>query len=204
VSKAYDPNLELDCLTVTHNTQAELESETASAITNPAILPDLEVKTELIEGRKCRVCAKIQVPHSLEQVWQVLTDYENYPEFIPHLTQNRRLDSPTSSIRLEEVSIKSFMGMKFVYRAIFDVEQKFPQEIHYQLIAGEFKALYGYYRLDPWLLADNSAGTLLCHNFIIWPKRFPPVGIVERVLRRDTPVILLAIRQRVEALSVML
>lgn len=164
------------------------------------MLQDVEIKTEQIEGQKCRVCASIDIPYSLEQVWQVLTDYETYAEFIPNLIHNRLLDCPTGRIVIEQVRLKKFMGMKFYARTVMNIEEKFPNKIHYQLIEGDFKDLSGYYQLEPWFLTDGQSGIKLYHNFLVWPKRMQPVKLVEDVLRNDEPMNLLAIRQRVEKL----
>ena len=164
------------------------------------MLQDVKIKTEQVEGQQCRVCARIDIPYSLEQVWQVLTDYETYDEFIPNLIHNRLLNRSTDKIILEQVRLKSFMGMKFYARTVIGIEEKLPNKIHYQLIEGDFKDLSGCYQLEPWVLTNSQTGIKLYHNFLVWPKRMQPVKLVEDVLRNDEPMNLLAIHQRVEKL----
>jgi ribosome-associated toxin RatA of RatAB toxin-antitoxin module len=200
MSKASDLNQKPDLLTAASDFKVELESGTLKSATDPAILQAVEIKIEQLEGRQRRVFAKIQVPYPLEQVWQILTDYEAFAEFMPSLTQSRRLEHPTGGIRMEQVRTKSFMGMKFSARSVLDVEEKFPNEIHYRLIEGDLKALSGCWRLDPWELSDEKAGVDLLYNFLIWPKRIFPVALVEHILSHDVPMSMLAIRQRVEEL----
>ncbi|MGL5831678.1 MAG: SRPBCC family protein [Waterburya sp.] len=160
-----------------------------------------DFKIEQLEGRQRRVLAKVQIAHPLEKVWQTLTDYEAFTEFMPHLTQSKLLTPQKGGIRLEQVRTKNFMGMKFSFRSVFDIEEKFPHEIHYQLIEGDMKALSGYWRLEPWSFPNKKAGVDLIYDFLILPKPILPTALVENILSHDIPETLLAIRQRIEKLS---
>ncbi len=161
---------------------------------------DVDIKIDKLEGRKRRIFAKIKIPYSLEQVWQVITDYEAFPEFIPNMIGNRRLDSPTGGIRLEQVRTKSLIGMKISARSVVDIEEKFLHEIHYQLIEGDFKEFSGYWRLETDKLSEAQAGVELIYDFSVLPKSIIPTPIFEYFLSNDVPASLLAVRQRVEKL----
>lgn len=200
MSKAYDLNQKLDFPIAAGDFKTELESETLNSAADPAILQAVKIYIEQLQGRQRRVFAQIQIPYPLEQVWQVLTDYEALAEFMPSMTQSRRLDHPTGGIRVEQFRTKSFMGMKISDRSVFDVEENFPDEIHYQLIEGDLKAFSGHWRLAPWEQSDEKAGVDLLYNFSVLPKRIFPLALVEHVLSHDVPASLLAIRQRVEDL----
>lgn len=198
MSKIYDHNQKSDFLSTADDFQVELESEPLNSATDLDNLKAVEIKVEKLEGRNRHVFAKIQIPYPLEQVWQVLTDYEALAQFTPNLTQSRRLDHPTGGIYLEQFRSKSFMGMSFSARSVFEVEEKFPQEIRYQLIEGDMKAFSGYWCLEPWSLSDPKAGIDLIYDFCVTPKRIFPTALVENILRQDIPASMLAIRQRVD------
>ncbi|MFB2772705.1 SRPBCC family protein [Pelatocladus sp. BLCC-F211] len=199
MSKTYDLNQKSDFPAV-DDFKTEMESKTLNSATDPAILEAVKIKIEKLEGRQRRIFAKIQIPYQLEQVWQVLTDYEAFAKFMPNITQSQRLEHPTGGTCIEQVRSKSFMGMKFSAHSVFDVEEKFPYEIHYQLIEGDFKALSGYWQLEPWKSSDQKAGVDLIYNFLVVPKPIFPLALVEHILSHDVPLSLLAIRQRVEEL----
>lgn len=160
---------------------------------------NLNLKIEKLEGRKRRVCAKMPIFYPLEQVWQVLTDYETWPEFMPNLVQCKRLDSPTGGVRLEKLHTKNFMGIiNFSDRSVFDVEEKFPHKVHYELFEGGMKAYSGDWRLEPLSLPESEVGIDLTCDFVVCPNRLFPMIVVEQILSRDVPAGLLAVRQRVE------
>lgn len=169
-----------------------------STAANSDLLQAVELKIEKQEGRQRRVFAKIQIPYPLEQVWQILTDYEAWAEFMPGITQSRRLEHPTGGIYLEQIRLKTFMGMKVSSRSIFEVEEKFPNEIHYQLVEGDLKAFSGIWRLEAWKSSDQQVGVDLIYNISVLPKPIFPAALVEHVMSQDVPASLLAIRQRVE------
>jgi ribosome-associated toxin RatA of RatAB toxin-antitoxin module len=160
----------------------------------------VEIKIEKREGRQRHVFAKIQIPYSLEQVWQVLTNYEAFFEFMPNITQSKQSKSPTGGIRIEQVRTKSLMGLNISGRSVFDVEEKFPDEIHYQLIEGDLKEFSAYWRLEAWQPSEKKVGVDLIYEISVLPKPIIPMTLVESVLTHDIPNSLLAVRQRVENL----
>jgi ribosome-associated toxin RatA of RatAB toxin-antitoxin module len=200
MSKAYHFKEELSFPTAVGNFKSKQESENLNLATDSAITQAVKINIEKLEGRQRRVFAKIQIPYPAKQVWQVLTDYEAFAEFMPNLIQNRRLEHLAGSIRVEQVRLKSLMGMKFSTRLVLDVEEKFPDEIHFQQIEGDFKSFSGYWRLEPWERSNQKDGVDLLYNFLIWPKQIFPMALVEHVLSHDVPASMLAIRRRVEKL----
>jgi ribosome-associated toxin RatA of RatAB toxin-antitoxin module len=191
VSKQYDPNLEVDFAVDSDDIEALDDLlEPASAV---------EVQVEEVAQRQRQIAAKIQIPHPVERVWQVLTDYEGLADFIPNLAKSRRLSHPTGGIRLEQVGTQRLLRFNFSARVVLDLEEKFPREINFNMVEGDLKAYSGKWVLEPLPLAD-LVGTNLCYTVLVWPKLTMPVGLIERRLSRDLQLNLAAIRQQVERL----
>ena len=161
---------------------------------------DVDIKIDKLEGRKRRIFAKIAIPYPLEQVWQVITDYEAFADFMPNMTESRRLELPTGGIRLEQVRTKSLIGMKISARSVVDIEEKFPHEVHYQLIEGDLKEFSGYWRLKAGNSSESESKVELIYDFSVLPKPIIPAPLFEHFLSNDVPASLLAVRQRVEKL----
>lgn len=188
----HDPNnLEL-VLTETDNTGAETSLATAS------LLDTVEVQTQAVAERQRQISAKMQIPHSVEQVWQVLTDYESLVEFIPNLAKSRLLEHPTKGIRLEQVGNQRLLRLNFSARVVLDIQEKFPHEINFKMVEGDFKEFSGSWHLEPYSL--SSHGTNLRYTLLVWPKRTMPVAIIERRLANDLRLNLVAVRQRTDEL----
>lgn len=161
---------------------------------------NMNIKIDKLEGQRRHILANIEIPYSAEQVWQVITDYESFAEFIPNMTESRRLEHPSGGIRLEQIRTKSLVGIKVSARSVVDIEERFPHEIHYQLIEGDLKEFSGYWRLETKSSSQFKAGVELIYDFSVLPKPIIPAPVFSHFLSHDIPAILLAVRQRVENL----
>lgn len=166
----------------------------------PSLLDTVEVQIEQVAQRTRQISAKVLIPHPIEPIWRVLTNYEQLADFIPNLAISRRLEHPTGGIRLEQVGSQRLLRFNFSARVVLDLEEKFPHEISFNMVEGDLKAFSGAWRLEPEEQA-NRVATNLCYTVCVLPKRTMPVAIIERRLSNDLRVNLLAIRQRVDELS---
>jgi ribosome-associated toxin RatA of RatAB toxin-antitoxin module len=183
---------------VSDSAQINLETELENSETNLELadIEDVTLKTENLEGRQRRLTACIDIPDSIEQVWQVLSDYEALAEFIPNLAKSNLIEHPNEGIRLEQVGNQRFLRLNFSARVVLDIEETFPHTIKFQMVEGDFKSFAGSWNLEP-INTTESPQTHLCYILEVTPKRTMPVGLIENRIRKNLPINLLAIRQRV-------
>jgi ribosome-associated toxin RatA of RatAB toxin-antitoxin module len=172
--------------------QTELDAEDLDADS----VEGVEITTERGEGRERQLSARVSIPHSMEQVWQILTDYDQLAEFIPSLSLSRQIEHPQGGIRIEQVGTQALMKLKFCARVVLDMVEHFPHQIDFQMVEGDFKTFRGSWILQP---KDNGS-TELCYTVSVLPPRAMPVGLIERKLRSSLLVNLTAIRQRADDL----
>ncbi|MBE9076860.1 cyclase [Romeria aff. gracilis LEGE 07310] len=161
---------------------------------DPAILDRVDITTEKLPARQRRILAAITIPQPLEQVWQVLTDYDRLADFIPNLTTSRRLPHPEGGIRLEQIGAQCFLNIKFCARVVIDMSESFPKELSFSLVSGDFKAFDGAWRLSPAEVGGLSA-TRLSYDLVVQPPRAMPAKLIERHLCHNLTENLVAIRQ---------
>ncbi|UKO99019.1 SRPBCC family protein [Nostoc sp. UHCC 0870] len=169
-------------------------------VADTANLPPVDVQIAKVAERQRQITAKVQIPHPVERVWKVLTDYEALTEFIPNLAKSSLLKHPNGGIRLEQIGSQRLLNFNFCARVVLDLEESFPKEINFQMVEGDFKGFSGYWCLEPYVL-NELIGTNLCYSIQIWPKLTMPVTIIERRLSNDLKSNLLAIYQRVNYLA---
>ncbi|WP_414526979.1 SRPBCC family protein [Nodularia chucula] len=162
-------------------------------------LPDVVIEVEKIAERQRKISAKIQIPHPVESIWKLLTDYEALPEFIPNLAKSSLLQHPEGGIRLEQIGSQRLLKFNFSARVVLDLEEYFPQEINFCMVEGDFKGFSGKWCFEPYFHGDKQ-GTTVCYTIQVWPKLTMPISIIERRLSNDLRVNLLAIHQRLEQL----
>jgi ribosome-associated toxin RatA of RatAB toxin-antitoxin module len=161
-----------------------------------AQLDEVQIQTEEVAKRQRRITSQIEIAQPRESVWQVLTDYEALPEFIPSLEKSQRLEHPEGDkVRLEQVGKQRLMKMNFSARVVLDLAEAHPERIDFEMVEGDFKAFSGYWRLEP-----AAEATQLIYSIFVWPPRTMPVSLIERRLSKDLSLNLVAIRQRVETL----
>lgn len=202
---------ELDRRLETHNQSVldanpvDLGTESPnSGVEDPNLQQAVDVDSEAIEGRQRRISAQIHVSYPREQIWQVLTDYEALASFIPNLSKSERVEHPAGGTRIEQVGVQRLLRFNFSARVILDMEECFPEEIRFQMVEGDFREFSGFWRLEDTssngALGATAAHTSLYYVVRVCPKRVMPVTLIERRLKRDLTVNLLAIQQRVNEL----
>ncbi|MDF5708644.1 MAG: SRPBCC family protein [Nostoc sp. S4] len=176
------------------NLEADLPADTV------ALLAKVEVQIQKLAQRHRQISAKVKIPRPVEQIWQVLTDYEALADFIPNLAKSRLIEHPGGGIRLEQIGSQRLLNFNFCARVVLDLEEYFPKEINFRMVEGDFKDFSGSWCLEPYFVGD-LIGTNLCYTIQVWPKLTMPVSIIENRLSKDLRLNLLAIYQRVEALA---
>lgn len=182
------------------NSAAEQDSSDSSLSQDGSmLLPDVNVTTERLEGRQRQISATIQIPYSVEHVWQILTDYESLADFIPNLTASRQVEHPQGGIRIEQIGAQCWLNLKFCARVVLDMVEQFPGRIDFQMVEGDFNAFSGSWQLQP-ITISGQPSTNLSYTLVVLPKRTMPIGIIERHLRHNLVNNLAAIRQRADLL----
>ncbi len=171
-----------------------LDSEQALASERPAALADdVSISTEKRSARERRISASIVIPQPIEQVWQVITDYEHLADFIPSLTSSKRINNAEGRIRIEQIGAQCFLKVKFCARVVLDMTESFPNKLSFCMKEGDFKQFEGAWYLQP---SGDPASTLLSYDLLVKPPLAMPLAIIERHLCHNLTHNLIAVRQR--------
>lgn len=160
---------------------------------------NIDVSTEALEGRKRRIAAQAQIPHTPESIWQILTHYDALAEFIPNLSESKRIEHPGGGIRILQVGTENLLKLKFCARVVLDMVESFPHRLDFKMVEGDFREFSGYWELQP-VTVDEQTGTRLEYVLDVVPHRLMPIGLIERKLCENLKVNLASIYHRAEAL----
>jgi ribosome-associated toxin RatA of RatAB toxin-antitoxin module len=149
-------------------------------------------------GEKSDLRSSIYIPARPESVWTVLTDYDHLREFIPGLLESRLLEDHGTVKLIEQVGHGSWLFVGKKARVVLEVEETRWAKLDFHVVDGDFNVFDGAWELYP---RAGGRATLLAYRITARPKFFAPGFVVKRVLRRDVPLRLAAIRDRVVNLN---
>lgn len=138
--------------------------------------------------------ATVTIPHPVEQVWNVITDYEHLADFVPNLTTSKILAYSDGRIRLEQIGTECFLKFKFCARVVLDMTERFPYEVGFSMQEGDFRQFQGAWKLQA---SEDNQSTQLCYDLCVKPPRAMPATLIEHHIRQGLTANMLAIRQRV-------
>jgi ribosome-associated toxin RatA of RatAB toxin-antitoxin module len=154
--------------------------------------------SEIPPGERSDLRSSIFIPARPESVWTVLTDYDHLREFIPGLLESRLLEDHGGVKLIEQVGHGSWLFVGKKARVVLEVEERRDSRLEFHVVDGDFNVFDGAWELYP---RQGGRATLLTYRLTARPKFFAPGFMVRRVLGRDVPVRLAAIRDRVVNLN---
>jgi ribosome-associated toxin RatA of RatAB toxin-antitoxin module len=158
---------------------------------------DIDVIIEKLEGRQRRITASILIPTSPEKIWEVLTQYEQLADFIPNLIESRIVGEEDGQKLIRQVGQQKFMLVKFSATVVLKMLEIFPRQLQFSQKKGDFKLFQGSWDLTPLPPSEEQPlQTRLTYSLLIHPPRHMPLQLIERRMRHDLGVNLLAICER--------
>lgn len=133
---------------------------------------DLQVQAERRdEGVEVRARAFVSVPAAI--AWQVLTDYERLPQFIPGIARSVVRDRRGSRLRLEQAGEARFLIFSFPIEVQLEVTESPPDWVVSRSVGGNVRRMIGRYELLP---DAARGGVLLLYSGTIEPDfDLPPL-----------------------------
>jgi ribosome-associated toxin RatA of RatAB toxin-antitoxin module len=166
-----------------------------------SMVQGVTLSTERLEHRHRKISASIWIPQSVEQLWNILTDYNHLADFIPNLESSRCLDTTEGDrIRIEQIGAECLFNLKFCARVVLDMLETFPHRIDFTMVEGDFRSFEGNWQLHPEMDEEGRPGTRLEYTVVIQPTHLMPIGLIERHLGKNLTMNLLAIRQHAQDL----
>lgn len=135
----------------------------------------------------------VQLRHELppQQIWAVLTDYENLSRFIPNLSTSRLLWRRGSTVGLEQVGCQQFCGLRFSARVELELcEHPDDGLLRFSMRQGDFRRFEG-----AWHVSDDPGGSRLLYELTVQGRQGMPIGLIEQRLREDLAANLRAVQR---------
>jgi uncharacterized protein YndB with AHSA1/START domain len=156
---------------------------------------ELSVETTR-RGERFDVRARAALSAPAAVVWQVLTDYERLPRFVPGLSRSKVRLREGNRVQLEQSGEASFLLFSFPIEVQLEVLEWPRQWVTSHAVGGNLRRMYGRYELQP----RAGGGTLLLYHGEIVPDfrlpRFIGTAAVRGMVERQFTAMVEEIERR--------
>ncbi len=158
-----------------------------------------EILVEFGDDRRFRghIRAAVLIDAPAERIWEILEDCESAPEYIPSVLScelRETLKEQNSQIFRQRVKVAWFLP---TFEHEFRLDYKPYSRIDVNRVSGPLGVLEGAW----WLVPGAGRSTILTYFLNFDPGLPIPRFVVGRLLLRDVPVVLAAVRDRAEAVK---
>ncbi|MDB9525498.1 SRPBCC family protein [Oscillatoria sp. CS-180] len=101
------------------------------------------------------------VTASLETVWNVLTAYEAFPDFLPSVVACRILERRENRILVERKDRRKIGWLPIKVKIVTENVETFHDRIDYRMVEGTLDHMHGNWQLVPYEGIQGHTGTLL-------------------------------------------
>ncbi|HEY9775621.1 MAG TPA: SRPBCC family protein [Planktothrix sp.] len=156
---------------------------------------EVPVVEENVDGKTFSVSRTIVHAHP-EAVWQVLTDYSGAPAVFPMLKKCQVLeDHGTTKVVKHRVAPSGLVG-QFEYTV--EIKETPCKSMEWHRVAGDFKEVDGYWKLEP---LDGGRNTLVTYSSHVNGGMFMPAMLIKRQSRIDMPNVMASLRHQAETIG---
>lgn len=147
----------------------------------PAHAQPLRIESCRARGDSVEVVARMDVRARPEQVWQVLTDYERMPRFVPGLRRSRRIRAGREGPLVEQVAVARVLVFERHVMALLQMDESTPGALGFRAVAGDFKRLRGNWKLE----ALGGGWTRIFCRCVAAPRRSVPKPLLAWATRHE-------------------
>lgn len=149
--------------------------------------------TDFRIGNKNFQVTKMVIQSRPEQIWHVLTDYDNACRVFLNLKDCKILED-RGCTKVVKHRVRP-TGLPGTFEYVLEVKETAPRRIEWHRLRGDFRAVDGYWSLDP---LEGGKATLVTYCAHIDGGLFLPAPIVRRQIRVDMPIVMDALKAEVE------
>lgn len=99
------------------------------------------------DGDAIVLSARVPLQATRQQAWEVLTDYERYPAFVPDLKRCRVIERNGATLVLEQEGEAGFVLFHYPIRMRLEVTEQPLQRVSARALQGNFRQMDGTYEL---------------------------------------------------------
>jgi ribosome-associated toxin RatA of RatAB toxin-antitoxin module len=154
----------------------------------------------ILRGEEGQYVGRILVRGNLDNAWQVLTDYDNFAEFLPGVAESQLIKINGDRKIFEQINQVKTLIFTTKARIRLAIAESYPQQIAFDFVDGDLDTLNGTWLLEPVSPYPSAPPdrVLITHRVSVEPKTMPGKGIFYNIYESTLEKTLAAIKEEVE------
>lgn len=154
-------------------------------------------------GEKGNYTCRILTNSTIESAWQVLTDYENFAEFLPGVESSELIEQKGDRKIFEQVNKVKTLVFSIEARLQIANTESYPEQIAFEAVDGDIKSLKGKWTLEPVSPYPSAPPdrVLLTHKVAVEPNKSLSDEIFYKIYEDRLKETVAAIKQETEQRS---
>ena len=179
---------------------------TAKLFDGPVDLLPLEQRVSLKKGELIflgedgNYTSRLLITTSMDNAWQVLTDYENFAKFLPGVISSELLESNGDRKVFEQINKIKTLVFSIESRVKVATIESYPEQIAFEAVDGDLESMNGTWKLEPVSPYPSAPPdqVLVTHKVMVEPAKAPSDGIFFGIYEDRLQETLMAIKTEAE------
>lgn len=179
---------------------------TAKLFDGPVDLLPLEQRVSLRKGELVflgeggNYTSRLLISTTMENVWQVLTDYDNFAEFLPGVISCEVLENNGDRKVFEQINKIKTLVFSIESRVTVATVESYPEQIAFKAVDGDLESMDGIWMLEPVSPYPSAPpdSVLITHKVAVEPAKAPSDSIFFSIYEDRLQETLLAIKTETE------
>lgn len=157
----------------------------------------------IFSGEDGQYTSRLLITTTIENAWEVLTDYDNFAEFLPGVVSCELLESDGDRKVFEQINkVKTFV-FSVESRVKIATVESYPQQIAFEAVDGDLEEMDGTWLLEPVSPYPSAPPdqVLITHKVMVEPAKAPSDGIFFSIYEDRLQETLKAIKAETERRS---
>ncbi len=129
----------------------------------------LQAGDATVTGSNGQFTGRVLINASAPDVWQVLTDYDNFERFFPNVENSRLLESANNRSVFEQINVVQVFLFTQRSRIVVASTESYPQQIDFLLVEGDLETLQGTWQIEP--VSSSPDQVLITHQVSVEPNQ---------------------------------
>lgn len=138
----------------------------SSIILSPQEQANLDGGKVILQGEKGQYVGQVVATGDMNEAWAVLTDYNNFKEFLPNITESKIIKEDGERIIFEQVSLVDLFLLSKQFTIQIAANKTYLEKIDFEMVKGDLGDLQGRWEIEK--LPSNRV--LITHRVTVAPK----------------------------------